>query len=101
MRKPTLAYVKTYRDRHRKLRRYFRRPGFKAVSLPGMPGSAEFMEAYRAALEGTELPAQVGASRTVAGSVNALVAVISTVRHHQHRRSRAARRKRSARAAIL
>ena len=74
MRKPTLAYVKTYRDRHGKLRRYFRRPGFKEVPLPGLPGSAEFMEVYQAALEGTELPIQIGASRTVAGSVNALVA---------------------------
>jgi integrase len=74
MRKPTLAYVKTYRDRHGKLRRYFRRPGFKSVRLPGLPGSAEFMEVYQAALEGTEAPTQVGASRTVAGSVSALVA---------------------------
>jgi integrase len=74
MRKPTLAYVKMYRDRHGKLRRYFRRPGFKAVSLPGLPGSAEFMQVYQAALEGTEPPIQIGASRTVAGSVNALVA---------------------------
>src|SRR6516165_685147 len=74
MRKPTLAYVKVYRDRHGKLRRYFRRPGFKAVSLPGLPGSAEFMEVYQAALEGTQPPIQIGASRTIAGSVNALVA---------------------------
>ena len=101
MRKPTLAYVKVYRDRHGKLRRYFRRPGFKAVSLPGLPGSAEFMEVYQAALEGTEPPTQIGASRTIAGSVNALVADYLTVLPHQHRRSRAARRKRSARAGIF
>jgi len=71
MKKPLLAYVKTYRDRHGKVRRYFRRPGFKAIALPGLPGSAEFMEAYRVALEGGEL--QIAATRTVAGTVNALV----------------------------
>ncbi|MGA8614131.1 MAG: tyrosine-type recombinase/integrase [Xanthobacteraceae bacterium] len=74
MRKPTIAYIKTYRDRHGTLRRYFRRPGFKAVPLPGMPGSAEFMAAYQAAIEGTVLSIPIGAAHTVAGSVNALVA---------------------------
>jgi integrase len=72
-RKPPFAYVKVYRDRHGKLRRYFRRPGFKSVPLPGLPGSAEFMGAYQAAVEGGELRVSVGASRTVAGTVNALV----------------------------
>jgi len=73
-RKPILAYVKTYRDRHGKVRRYFRRPGFKPIPLPGLPGSAEFMQAYQAALEGGGPRIGIGALRTVAGSVNALVA---------------------------
>jgi hypothetical protein len=71
-RKPILAYVKTYRDRHGKVRRYFRRPGFKPIPLPGLPGSAEFMQAYQAALEGGEPRIGIGALRTVAWSVNAL-----------------------------
>ena len=34
-----LPYVQEYRDRHGKVRRYFRRPGYKRVALPGTPGS--------------------------------------------------------------
>jgi enterobacteria phage integrase len=40
-----LRYVKRYADRHGKLRHYFRR-GNQKGSLPGLPGSPEFMEAY-------------------------------------------------------
>src|SRR5262245_44733674 len=45
-----LPYVQEYRDRHGKARRYFRRPGFKRVTLPGTPGSQQFMAAYQTAL---------------------------------------------------
>jgi integrase len=45
-----LKYINEYRDRHGKLRRYFRRPGGRAIPLPGLPGSIEFMAAYQAAL---------------------------------------------------
>jgi integrase len=72
MRKPLLAYVKAYRDRHGKVRRYFRRPGYKPVPLPGLPGSEEFMLAYQEAISGEKVP--LGASRTVGGTVNALIA---------------------------
>ena len=69
-----LRYVHEYRDRHGKLRRYFRRPGFKRVPLGGVPGSPEFMQAYQAALAGNETPrVELGASRTIAGTVNAAV----------------------------
>ena len=40
-----LHYVHEFKDRHGKVRRYFRRPGFKRVPLPGLPGSEEFMTA--------------------------------------------------------
>jgi integrase len=67
-----LKYVHEFRDRHGKPRHYFRRTGFKRMPLPGLPGSAEFMEAYQAAL--AETPGvEIGASRTVAGTVNAVV----------------------------
>jgi integrase len=72
-RKPPFPYVKTYHDRHGKLRRYFHRRGGKDIPLPGLPGSAEFMAAYQAALDGSEMPFEIGASRTVAGTVGALV----------------------------
>jgi hypothetical protein len=45
-----LPYVQEYRDRHGKVRRYFRRPGFQRVTLPGTPGSPQFMAAYKSAL---------------------------------------------------
>jgi hypothetical protein len=67
-----LKYVHEFRDRHGKPRHYFRRAGFKRTPLPGLPGSAEFMETYQAAL--AETPGvEIGASRTVAGTVNAVV----------------------------
>jgi hypothetical protein len=53
------------------MRYYFRRRGSKAIPLPGMPGSEEFMAAYAAALAG--LPdVAIGASRTLPGTINAL-----------------------------
>jgi integrase len=45
-----LPYVNAYADRYGNVRRYFRKRGCKPVALPGTPGSAEFMDAYRAAL---------------------------------------------------
>jgi hypothetical protein len=42
-----LKYVNEYIDRHGKVRRYFRRPGSRAIPLPGLPGSIEFIAAYQ------------------------------------------------------
>ncbi|HTE77499.1 MAG TPA: tyrosine-type recombinase/integrase [Xanthobacteraceae bacterium] len=66
-----LEYIHEYRDRHGKLRRYFRRPGFKRVALPGLPGSDEFMAAYQLALAGQPKP--IGVERTRPGTVNATI----------------------------
>jgi integrase len=70
-----LKYIKSYVDRHGKARHYVRRPGSKAVALPGLPGSDEYMTAYAAALSApTVTPIiEVGATRTLAGSVSAMV----------------------------
>jgi integrase len=68
-----LDYVHAYADRHGKVRYYFRRKGFKRVSLPGKPGSAEFMSAYQLAL-GTAPRTEIGARRSKVGSVSAAVA---------------------------
>jgi len=43
--KVTLAYVNSFRDRHGRVRYYFRKGG-KRIALPGAPGTAVFMEAY-------------------------------------------------------
>jgi hypothetical protein len=66
-----LEYIHEYRDRHGKLRRYFRRPGFKRIALIGVPGSDEFMTAYQLALAGQPARIEIGAGRTKPGTVNA------------------------------
>jgi integrase len=69
-----LDFIHEFVDRHGKVRRYVRRPGFKRVPLPGAPGSEEFMAAYQAALAGHEIRQQIGARRSAAGTVGAAVA---------------------------
>jgi hypothetical protein len=66
-----LEYVHEYLDRHGKLRRYFRRRGFKKIVLPGLPGSSEFNAAYEQALAG--LCKQIGVDRAKPGTVNAAI----------------------------
>jgi integrase len=50
-----LKYVDRFVDRHGAIRYYFRRPKGKRIPLPGMPGSAEFIDAYKVALGGGKL----------------------------------------------
>jgi integrase len=52
--------------------RYFRRPGYPRVRLPGLPGSSEFNAAYQAALAGQ--PLRIGAGKVKPGSVAATIA---------------------------
>jgi integrase len=68
MTKLHLKYVQSFGGYH-----YFRRRGQARVRLPGIPGSAEFMDAYQQALAAT--PVAVGASkRSGPGSVSVAVA---------------------------
>jgi hypothetical protein len=67
-----LAYVHAFIDRHGRVRRYFRRNG-RRLPLPGLPGSAEFMAAYQAAIDGSAMPPTVGARRTGPGTISAMV----------------------------
>jgi integrase len=53
--------------------RYFRRPGFPRVRLPGLPGSSEYETAYRAALDAQHFEVGV-ASRSKPGSLSAAIA---------------------------
>jgi len=46
MAKIELPYIQAFKDRHGKVRHYYRRKGFVRTKLPGLPGSAEFMAAY-------------------------------------------------------
>ena len=61
-----LKYVNCFANRGRKdkrVRYYFRRRGTKAIPLPGLPGSEEFMGAYAAALAGLpDVPAASSAA---------------------------------------
>ena len=68
-----LRYISEYRDRHGKIRRYFRRPGSRLVPLPGLPGSIEFMAAYQAALA-IKAPPPPSPRHVIAGSLAAVVA---------------------------
>lgn len=69
MRKP--AYVSSYRDRHGVLRWRFRRPGYPQSQTRELFGSEKWWAWYAAADAATKL--EIGASRTVPGSFNAVV----------------------------
>lgn len=66
-----LPYVQRFRDRHGKVRHYFRKPGCKRLPLPGVAGSVEFMAAYQAA---DQTSRTVGEASSVAGTMSALIA---------------------------
>src|SRR5262245_17045928 len=68
-----LKYVQAFIDKTTgTVYHYFRRAGFPRVPLPGLPGSDQFMMAYRLAQAG--MPDDIGASRSKPGSVGAAVA---------------------------
>lgn len=71
-----LQFVSHFVDRHGKRRYRFRRKGCKPRMLPGLPGSAEFMDAYQAALQ--QQATGIGSSRSRPGSLSALVAAYYT-----------------------
>ncbi|CAN5175866.1 site-specific integrase [soil metagenome] len=70
------SHVTVMRDRHGKVRYRYRRKGCKTVYLPGLPGSPEFAAAYELATAGVSTKIEVGASRTVPGTMNALAVAI-------------------------
>jgi integrase len=74
-----LKHIHRFRDRHGKLRTYVRLPGAKAVPLPGIPGSVEFMTVYQDAIAAAA-PRAIGANRTVPGTLDA--AIVDYYQHH-------------------
>ena len=67
-------------DRHGKRRVRFRKGGFTTY-LTGTPWSEDFMRQYAAAADGVKAQARnIGAARTVAGTVNAFVAAYLDLR---------------------
>lgn len=65
-------FIHAFVDRHGKPRYYYRRPGFKAAALPGLPYSPEFMAKIEEAAA-QAAPVEIGASRTGPGTIAALV----------------------------
>ncbi|HET9538612.1 MAG TPA: integrase, partial [Mesorhizobium sp.] len=53
-RRPSLPFIERWRDRHGKMRLYFRRRGSPRIALTGEFGSNEFNAAYARALHGGE-----------------------------------------------
>jgi integrase len=66
-------HVHAFVDRLGGARFYLRVPGRKAVPLPGLPYSREFMDAYQQALEEDWVAPPIGAARTKPGTVNAAI----------------------------
>jgi integrase len=69
MTKIKLPGVSFYRDRHGGLRWRYRLKGVTS-SLKGQPGTCDFMDSYKAAVDGHAKPDGVGAERTGIGTVN-------------------------------
>jgi integrase len=70
-----LKYVNVVRKKNGQTFYYFRRTGFTRTPLPGLPGSSEFMAAYATALDRLpEVRIEIGANRTVPGTINATIA---------------------------
>src|SRR5215470_17842672 len=63
-------FVHGFVDRHGKPRFYFRRPGFRRMTLRGLPYSPEFMRDYEAAM--AEQPVPVGVDRARPGTMQAV-----------------------------
>jgi integrase len=74
MTKIHLRYVDRFVDRHGHVRHYFRRSGGRRLALPGVPGSDEFMAAYKAALAGEDVPAAEPKGRGEPGTFSRLAA---------------------------
>jgi len=83
MTKIRLRYVQAFTARGKPYY-YFRKPGCARIKLPGLPGSAEFMDAYQAALAASTSPSDIGAKRSGPGTVTALVALYANSSQFKH-----------------
>jgi hypothetical protein len=77
-RRKRYPFVQHFTDRNGRARLYFRKPGFPRIPLTGPYGGPEFLVAYYAALAGN--PDEIGSSRTIPRSMNALVVAYITPR---------------------
>jgi integrase/recombinase XerD len=74
-----LDYVNSFIDARGKRRHQLSRKGHKRVTIKGRPGSPEFMDHYHALLDQSGGPmsvAEIGASRSKAGTINAVAVAL-------------------------
>ncbi len=83
MAKIKLRFVQAFAA-HGKPYYYFRKPGCARLKLPGLPGSAEFMAAYQAALAASAPPSNIGEKRNVAGTIAYLIALYANSAQFKH-----------------
>lgn len=69
-----MKYVKTYQDRHGRLRHYFRRAGYPDIPLPGDTSSPEFYMTYAAALAGNPPPRKKNRQQRIEDTLIAIIA---------------------------
>ena len=67
-------FVECWRDRHGKVRVYFRRARGRRIPLPASIGSNDFVAAYQAALAGLSIPRHEHRAKPAPGTVGALIA---------------------------
>ena len=67
-----LKYIDKTTDRFGRVHYYFRRKGGPRTPLPGLPGSAEFTDAYQAALAGQPIET-ASTHKVIPGSLEALI----------------------------
>lgn len=68
-----LPHIQAVKDQKGRWRYYFRKPGLPRRALPGAPGSAEFLAAYDAALDGQEAPPRAKGQAAAPGTFNRLI----------------------------
>src|ERR1700722_17874187 len=66
-------FVERWRDRHGKIRVYFRKERGPRIRLPNSVGSDEFNWAYQTALAGQLAPVRERHARAAAGAIGALI----------------------------
>lgn len=74
MRRKLPPFVECWRDRHGKLRVYFRRDRGRRIALPTTIASEEFSAAYQSALSGQLTSAADRHHRPTVGTIGALIA---------------------------
>lgn len=77
-----LPFIQRFKDRHGKVRYYFRKKGQKTVPLPDLK-SPNFMAAYQAAAQGTKVEAVAMEQRKHSGSLRDVIETWYATAHYK------------------